>query len=161
MIIAFTGYRQNKLPNKETGYIIPNPTYNYVCQETEKLLLKLKPEKCISGMSTGYDQFAAFVCIQLGIPFIAAIPHIGQEKIWPQKSQDQYNWLLKKASEIVVVSEGGYAAYKMQVRNEWMVNNCDEVIACIRSNETNGGTFNCVKYAEQQNKPIHRIDPNI
>src|SRR6266849_933968 len=98
-VAAFTGHRPDKLPNKETGYKLPNPTYIHICQQLEKVLKELKPEKAISGMALGVDMYAANVCIKLGIPFVAAIPFIGQEKAWPQSSQKTYHLLLGKAAE--------------------------------------------------------------
>lgn len=159
MIIGGTGHRNDKLPNKETGYILPNPTYNYVCQNIEKILLQNKPEKVISGMALGFDFWLANIAINLNIPLVAAIPFIGQEKMWPKHSQAQFNKLLDKASGVIIVSEGGYAAYKMQTRNEYIVNNCDKLIACLIPSEKSGGTFNCVKYAKSINKDIVFIDP--
>ena len=158
-VVSFTGHRSDKLPNKETGYKLPNPTYIYICQQLEKILKELKPEKCISGFALGFDQYAANVCINLKIPLIAAIPFLGQEKFWPEKSQKQYNYLLSKTSEKVIVSEGGYAAAKMQIRNQWMVDNCDILIACFIPTETSGGTFNCIQYAKGKNKQIIYINP--
>lgn len=76
-------------------------------------------------MALGYDWMIAKVAIKLGIPFIAAVPFVGQEAIWPQKSKDQYNQLISKASEVKIVSEGGYSAWKMQVRNCWMIDCAD------------------------------------
>lgn len=153
MIIAFTGSR----PQSLGGFILPNPIYNQVCQETEKLLLELKPEKCISGACIGYDQWAAWVCMKLGIPVVFALPFIGQEKKWPKESQEIYNKLLAKALEVIVVSEGQYSADKMFKRNRYLVDNADEIIACC-GNESSGTKYT-TDYAEQQNKPIHRIIP--
>ena len=148
MIVAFTGHRSPAIG----GYDIPNDTYLFVCRQTAALLKELKPEKCITGMAIGYDQYAAYVCIKLGIPYIAAIPFIGQEKRWVAKSKRVYQALLNKAVETVVVCpEFSIAAY--QKRNEWMVDNCDQLIACW--NETAGGTANCVAYAKKVGKPIH------
>ena len=45
----------------------------------------------------------------------------------------------------------------MQERNEWMVNNCDVLIAVWDG--TSGGTANCVKYAESLQLDIRRINP--
>ncbi|PAD70641.1 hypothetical protein CHH83_02225 [Bacillus sp. 7586-K] len=45
----------------------------------------------------------------------------------------------------------------MQKRNEWMVDNSDYVIAVWDG--TKGGTGNCVKYAQKQNKYITTIKP--
>ena len=155
MIVSFSGHR----PDKLGGYKLPNPTYLYVCQQLESILKDLKPEKAISGMALGFDQYAANVCIKLSIPFIAAVPFLGQEKAWPQASQDAYHRLLAKATEVVIVSEGGYAAWKMQTRNQWMTDRADKVIACFDG--TTGGTYNCVQYAKQLGKEIIVIDPKL
>ena len=155
MIVAFTGHR----PDKLGGYVLPNPTYTYVCQQIEKTLLEIKPDKVISGMALGIDQWAANIAYRLGIPFLAAIPFDGQEKAWPQHSQKVFQRLLKKASEVVIVSPGGYSPAKMQVRNEWMVDNCNKLIAVWDG--TQGGTGNCVNYAKSKNSDIIYINPRL
>lgn len=155
-ILAGTGHR----PPKLGGYKLPNPIYIKVCQQTEKILLEEKPDKVISGMALGFDLWLAHVAIKLGIPVLAAVPFDGQESAWPQSSQQLYNALLKKASEIIIVSEGGYSASKMQVRNEFMVDKCDLVLACYNGDQT-GGTANCIAYAKNKNKPIIYIDPTL
>lgn len=154
MIVAFTGHR----PDKLGGYKLPNPTYLYVCQEIDRTLRGLKPEKVISGMALGVDQWAAHIAYKLGIPFIAAIPFEGQEKAWPKQSQLTFHLLLKLASEKVIVSPGGYSPAKMQVRNEWMVDNCNKLIAVWDG--TPGGTGNCVDYAARKEREIIRINPS-
>ena len=153
MIVAFTGHR----PDKLGGYKLPNPTYSYVCQEIEKALIQFKPDTVISGMALGVDQWAANIAHKLGIPFIAAVPFIGQEKMWPAASQSIYNKLIKLAAEVVIVSPGSYSAAKMQFRNEWMVDRCNQVIAIWDG--TKGGTGNCVAYATDTGKQIFRINP--
>jgi uncharacterized phage-like protein YoqJ len=110
-------------------------------------------------MALGVDQWAAHIAYKLGIPFLAAIPFEGQEKAWPKQSQLTFHLLLKMAKEKVIVSEGGYSAYKMQVRNEWMVDRCDKLIAIWDG--TPGGTGNCVQYANSKNKEIIFINPRL
>jgi uncharacterized phage-like protein YoqJ len=153
MIVAFTGHR----PDKLGGYKLPNSTYLRVCQKIDAKLKELKPEKVISGMALGIDQWAAFIAHKQKIPFIAAVPFFNQECKWPQSSQETYRKLIKLAVEIVIVSEGGYSAAKMQIRNEWMVDHCDKLIAVWDG--TDGGTGNCVKYARAIKKEIIYIDP--
>jgi uncharacterized phage-like protein YoqJ len=155
MIVAFTGHR----PNELGGYELPNPTYIHVCQQLEKVLTELKPEKAISGMALGVDQWAANICFKLGIPFVAAMPFLEQDSVWPEASKKTFRALLNKAAEQVIVSEGGYTAAKMQVRNEWMVDHCDVLIA-VYNGADSGGTFNCIKYAQGIGKKIIFIDPN-
>lgn len=154
MIIGITGHRQSKLPY---GYKLPNPCYIYVCQELDRTLKQLNSEKVITGMCTGVDQWMANICIKLNIPFVAAIPFEGQEKRWSKSEQDIYFKLLNKASEIIIVSSGGYSAQKMQIRNQYIVDNCDLLIAVY--NGTSGGTKNTIDYAKTKHKRIVTIDP--
>ena len=56
---------------------------------------------------------------------------------------------------------GGYSVFKMQLRNEWMVDHCDKLIAIFNQDETSGGTFNCVQYARSKNKDIIFINPKL
>jgi uncharacterized phage-like protein YoqJ len=153
MIVAFTGHR----PDKLGGYKLPNPTYIKVCQIIEKTLKEVQPEKVISGMALGIDQWAANIAIKLNIPFVAAVPFEGQEKAWPAASQQTYHKLIKLASEKVIVCDGGYAPAKMQIRNQWMVDRCDLLIAVW--DKSPGGTGNCVRYAQSINKNIIYINP--
>jgi uncharacterized phage-like protein YoqJ len=109
-------------------------------------------------MALGVDQWAASIAIKLGIPFVAAVPFLGQEGMWPNKSKKIYKFLLDKAGEIVIVNEGGFTAKKLQLRNEWMVDNCDVLIAVYNGDEK-GGTANCVRYAKEKKKEIVFITP--
>lgn len=155
MIVAFTGHR----PNKLGGYRLPNPTYIHVCQQIEKTLLELKPTKVISGMALGIDQWAANISYRLGIPFIAAVPFVGQEGAWPEESQKVYRKLIKLACETIIVCEGNYQASKMQIRNQWMTDRCDTLIAVWDG--TPGGTSNCINYAKSINRNIIFINPTL
>lgn len=157
MIVAFTGHR----PSNPAlgGYVTDgNPKYEACYNRIIEALHSLMPSKAISGMALGVDQWAALACIELDIPFIAAVPFKGQENIWPDESQRQYHEILKKAEEIKIVSEGGYLPMKLHERNRWMVDGADLIIAVWDGTE--GGTGNCVKYATEKGKRIYRINPN-
>lgn len=159
MILGITGHRPKALG---CGYEIPNPTYTKITQALKDKFLYLKPNTIISGMALGVDWYAALTAIELGIPFIAAVPFEGQDKMWPEKSKKEYKKLLDLAEKIVIVSPGSYSAEKMQIRNQWMVDNSDAL--CAVWNGEKGGTGNCVQYAQDQilKQPgylIHRINP--
>ena len=96
---------------------------------------------------------------KLFIPYVGCIPFIGQESLWSAQDQKTYKLLCKLASDQVIVSSGGYSADKMQIRNRYLVDNCDILLACINPNETSGGTFNCVEYAKSVNRIIVYINP--
>jgi len=146
MVIAGTGHR----PNKLGGY--SQEAFDKLVNIAIEWLLENKPTKVISGMALGWDQALAQASKDVGIPYIAAVPFKGQEKKWPQKSQDYFKYLLQFAEEVIFVSEGTYDLRFMQIRNEWMVDNCDIILAMYDG--TKGGTHNCVEYAKSKNKQI-------
>lgn len=53
--------------------------------------------------------------------------------------------------------QGRYNPYKLQIRNEYMVDNADVVIAVWDGSK--GGTCNCVNYAKKIGKNIIQINP--
>lgn len=143
--LAFTGHR----PDKLGGY---DESIDAALIQMARQVLKLaRPAKVIQGMALGWDQAVAFAAIQLGIPTVAALPFKGQESVWPEHKRDRYHAILKKCSEVVVVSPGAYAASKMQVRNRWMVDKGDGLCALWDGSE--GGTKNCLNYALTKPEP--------
>lgn len=146
MIVAGTGHR----PNKLGGY--NNESFLKLVEVAENWIRENNPTKVISGMAQGWDQALAQAAINCGVPFVAAIPFKGQETRWSIKGQKYYTKLLTKADSIIYVSGEGYAPYKMQLRNKWMVDNSDIVLAMWDG--TGGGTFNCVNYAQAREKEI-------
>ena len=161
MNICFTGHR----PNKLWGYNIHHNKYRDLFKILYLTVVNSvageREVKLISGMALGVDTVAAYVAIVMkgkGLPVTleAAVPCKGQERLWPQESQDRYHDILKQA-DIVTVLEEKYSAAAMQCRNEYMVDNSDLVIAIWDG--TPGGTSNCVRYARSKNKQIIIINP--
>lgn len=148
-IIAATGHRPEKLGghDNKTRLALGGLATEYLAQNA--------PSKVISGMALGWDQAVAGACIALGIPFIAAVPFAGQERRWPEDAQARYRRLLEQAADVIYVVEGLATISAMQRRNEWMVDNCDRIVALWDGSW--GGTFNCVRYAEKQRRPIDNL----
>lgn len=147
-----------KHPFSATGHR-PNKLYDAYPERPGYKLLVSFAEYCInkyineidsfgSGMALGWDMAVAQACINLDISLIACVPFKGQECQWPTKTQNYYNLLLSKAAQVIYVCEAGYAAWKMQKRNEFMVDNSHKQLALW--NGTKGGTANCVKYANDK-----------
>lgn len=128
-------------------------------QHLEKVALRsleiLQPEEVIAGMALGWDTAIAHACCALGIPFIAAIPFLGQEKRWSEEAQAIYHRLLVKAKWVVVVNTPPYAAWKMMARNTAMITWGEEGLALWDENKKDGGTAQCVKTALKAGKPMH------
>lgn len=146
MILGFSGHR-----------VITN--YNATYLSIQNHLKELNPTSTISGGAIGSDQLFAVICIRLGIPIIIAVPFIGQENKWNESAKKQYYKILDKAKEVVIVSEGEYSNEKYQIRNEYIVNNCDKLLAYY--NGSSSGTGNCFRYAEKINKEILIINPKV
>ncbi len=158
MIISGTGHRPNKLFDSDY-YSNANAELlkNFVKQE----LLKIKNvDKIVSGMALGYDFALAEASLELNIPLIAAVPFKGQEKKWSHLAQCNYQSLLSKAEKVEFICFEGYAAYKMQVRNCWMTDNSDKILA-LYNGDLSGGTYNCIRYAQEKGREIINIWENF
>jgi uncharacterized phage-like protein YoqJ len=153
MIVGVTGHR----PNKIGGFYPNNGVRRWIRDEIRRHLLDLKPSKTISGMAIGADQDFVAVCIELKIPFVAAVPFEGQESTWPEHAQKEYKMLLELADEVVYVCAPGYSPEKMQTRNCYIVDNSDVMLAVYDG--TPGGTANTVNYANEVGKKLIFINP--
>jgi len=153
MILAVTGHRPDKLGGYSSLAMRRLDLFAEVI--LRHWTIENTIEKVITGMALGWDQSVARVCVALDIPFLAAIPFAGQERLWPDASKQVYNTLLRQAIEVVTVCEGSYTSHKMQKRNEWMVDHADVLLALW--NGTTGGTRNCVHYAERKQVEVVRL----
>lgn len=150
MIIAATGHR----PEKLGGYSAESreKLREFAVECLRPMAKVYQVESVISGMALGWDTAVAEACVLLKIPFIAAVPFIGQEAMWSNGDQVGYRQLLQVAAQTVVISRGFYAPEKMGIRNQWMVDHCGMLLAL--HNGSKGGTSNCVQYAMQQGVSI-------
>ncbi len=175
MDICFTGHRPDKLG---TGYSI---TSERVVAYSDLLLNTLVPlienenaKRFTSGGAIGIDQIAFWTVHRLKerYPFlinVLAIPFEKQYTVW--RNQELVHWyhqMVSLADEVVYVDTvagyrhdhlpvGDYSATKMELRNQYMVDTSDKVIAVW--NGTSGGTGNCVKYAKKKGKPVIQLHP--
>lgn len=154
MILGVTGHR----PPKVGGYEENNLTAHLIKKKMRQSILAHEPEQLITGMALGVDTWAAEIAIELNIPFVAAIPFMGQQLKWPSAAQSRYLQLIDRATAVKVVCKGGYAVWKMQERNEWIIWHCDLLLA-VWDKSPEGGTFKCITAAQKQEKPIELITP--
>lgn len=155
MILGVTGHRPDKIGGCE-----PNPLREKIRGKSREILLETNPKEVLVGMALGFDTVIAEICAEENIPFVAAVPFLGQENRWRHPQQEHYRKLLDKASEVVFTgrkSSGLPIPALMQIRNRWIVDRCDRILACWDG--TDGGTANCLKYARQKDKPETLIDP--
>lgn len=143
-IVGVTGHRQLLHSHQAVSLVSGN------------LLTTLGATEVITGMALGFDQIIAEVCLAMGIPFIAAIPCKDQEKLWTKPQQEKYHLLLSQASRLVMVDEGEYAPWKMMKRNQWIVDNCVQMLSYWNGSKE-GGTAHCLRYAKQQKRPVEFV----
>ena len=140
MILAGTGHRPNKLIG---GY--SEEAHQFLVYFIETLLITLPITSVLSGMALGFDQALAQAAINRGIPLTAVVPFKGMWTRWPPPSVSRFNSIMDKADKVVVISETNTVA-AFQLRNQYMVDHCDTLVALWDG--TPGGTANCVRYAQ-------------
>lgn len=153
MRLAITGHR----PKKLGGY---SPHINDLLKSFLSIHLDhYKPSDVITGMALGVDQAMAEACIILGIPFIAAIPCDDYESKWPSAAQERYHDLISHACAVALVSPGPYEAWKMQKRNEYIVDNLNPATDTLLAlwDGSPSGTLNCIKYAESRSVRVTHL----
>ena len=152
--LALTGHRPGGLPK--------NIDYAQVKQELIDYCHDNDIDTVVSGMALGFDQVGALAVIESlqkeGIKLVAAVPFEGQEKKWNNQQRKTFERILKKADYVTYVSDGGYSVAKLQTRNEWMIDNADEVFALWNGNNK-GGTANAVAYTKKIDKPLFVLNP--
>jgi uncharacterized phage-like protein YoqJ len=150
--LAFTGHRPEKL-----GGYGKNPLAVAVVAAMREKIVELAPTKTISGMALGVDQWGAWLSVKMGIPFVAALPCAEQALKWSKAQRENYVKLFDLAESVFLASKL-YDPGCMQLRNEWMVDRCDVLLAVWDG--SNGGTANCVRYAEKVGRTIVTVDVN-
>lgn len=112
----------------------------------------------LCGMAIGFDSIAFKVLYSLKdkykIRIIACVPCLTQNYKFNAKQKQEYEDLIKKADDLVMVGYE-YTPYCMMKRNMFMVDNASLVIAYLRKNT--GGTANTVKYAENKKIKIVKL----
>lgn len=154
-VLAITGHR---LGPKLGGYTA-NPLGLAVQRALRVEIERIAPTKLISGMALGVDQWAAWTAVKLGVPFVAAVPFQGFDRKWTSSQRASFTDLIHHAQHVEVVCAPSYVPGKYQIRNEWMVDHCDLLLAVWDGSDS--GTANCLRYAEKVGRPVKRIDPRV
>ena len=101
----------------------------------------------ITGMAQGIDQDWAQACVDMRVPFHAAVPFVGQQMKWPPIARNEYSRLLHAAHTVQVVGVGDTTHQKLLSRNRWMVDQADELVAYWDGTKSSG-TWHCLQVAE-------------
>jgi uncharacterized phage-like protein YoqJ len=153
--IAVTGHRPDKLGGyrNEQGFRTIRRHMKGFLEEAPDGELEL-----ISGGALGIDFLWMQTGILLGFPVVAMLPFEGYDSKWPDFSRKIYGEWLDRCRTVEYVCEPGYHPAKLQRRNEAMVDRADSLVAYWNGSE--GGTANCVGYAQATGVFTSVFNPN-
>lgn len=141
---CFTGHRPEKL------FLVDREIIKELEREI-KAAIERGYTTFILGMARGVDIWAAEIVLNLrkknkDLHLICASPYEEFEARWSQDWQKQYRKIIKKADYVKYVSPE-YSLACFQIRNEYMVNHSNLLIAVY--NGEVGGTRNTLNYAKK------------
>lgn len=148
-MLAVTGHRPDKLGGYTADADLRLRTFARLV--LPQLLAATRTEHVITGMALGWDQAVALACVDLKVPYTAAVPFPEQDSRWPEASRIRWASLCAQAHTVVTVTPA-YSGANLQRRNEWMVDHGSALAALW--NGTSGGTANCVGYAQRRGAPV-------
>lgn len=177
LTIGFTGHR----PNKLYGYDLSKKEYKDLglkCEEVIKQIIdknKNNTFKGIVGGALGFDtlMFETMLNMKNTEPLVIemAIPFEQQMVKWPKEAQDTYMSHKQYADIVTYVDtldtykvpntiEGRYNSKKLFKRNEYIADNSDILIACIR--DMKSGSGHCANYFKKvhPNNKVIIINPD-
>lgn len=155
--VSFTGHRPQTVSGKE--WFIKDVLHGVVSQ----LIQQRGTKKFISGGALGVDQWAAETVIKHKgefpyVELVIARPFPSQDAVWTSEQKTAYVNLCKQATEVIDICSDPYAPYKYHIRDKWMVDQCDLLVA-VWNGLQRGGTASTVRLAQKAHKPILHIDP--
>ena len=136
MKIAVTGHRPGRIAGKEKD----------IEAWFRKKLTQMDCTEAYSGMAQGSDQIFARVVEDLGIPLICCYPYKRSS------FHDVEKEINDKANDVRFISDE-YSKKSFWVRDKYMVDNCDALLA-VFDGEKVGGTWITVNYAEKIGRPV-------
>lgn len=122
-------------------------------------------EKVFIGMASGIDLLAGLAVINFNktfkqnIKLICCIPGKNQTEKFTDKEKEIYDYILKNSNEIIQLSENVCSAKEFKERNQYMIDNSDELLSYWNGQKTHSGTYSAISYAYKKDKKITVVNP--
>ena len=149
---CFTGHRTDKMDigEKEVKPLLEKAIDNAIAEGYVTF---------ITGMAMGTDIWAAEIVLERknrnkDIHLIGALPHPGFESRRSLTEKMRFNKIIKNVDFIKEINDH-YFTGCYQVRNEWMVNHSNLVIAVFNGQKS--GTKNTVDYAKRKGVEVVNV----
>lgn len=150
MIIGVTGHRPTRLGLTYHGHGLAD--YDVLNWFLFKLY-HMDVHHVLSGMALGVDQLAVRAAFILDIPYTAVLPFPNQDARWQKQERDRWTWMVENAHDVVVI-EDAYSPEAYKLRNKYIVDHCDLLLAAWDGSEK-GGTYHTIQYARSTDRGIH------
>lgn len=150
---CFTGHRPEKLT-------VPQDEIKAALETKIREAIADGYQTFVSGMARGVDLWAAEIVLRIkeeGWPghLLCASPYRGFEAQWSEKWKRMYRRVMDSADLAGFVC-AQYSPGCFQIRNEWMVNHSNRVIAVYNGRPS--GTRNTIRYAKLQGVSVVYIE---
>lgn len=161
-IVAFTGYRPEKLPFNENEKDIMYIQFREKLLQVIHRLVERGFTDFISGVAKGFDTWAAEDILALkkenrDIKLECVIPFPKQAEHWNLFDKLRRKKILNQSDCNTTVCEH-YQKDCFFIRNMYMVDKADVIVCCYDGQS--GGTAQTVHYAKKKDKIIIQINPN-
>lgn len=161
MVVAFTGYRPEKMPFYENRRDARYLAFRTILNRVIVRLIERGCTQFISGVARGFDTWVAEDVLALReknpkLSLECVIPFPGQADLWKKSDQRRRYRILVSADFSVITSEH-YSSTCFFIRNRYMIDKADVVVCAF--NGQSGGTAYTVDYALKHDKIVIQIDP--
>lgn len=158
--VCFSGHRPEKLPDGGSDYsqtvrTLKSILYKEIIDSAENGYTTF-----VTGLARGVDLWAGEMVMELkaqGMPLklVAAAPYRAHGSSFKGRDKFVLGNIFLKADEIVYISEN-YSRDCMRLRNEYMVDRSDKLIAVV--SDYRSGTGQTIRYAERKQLELKIID---
>jgi uncharacterized phage-like protein YoqJ len=151
--IAFTGHRP-----KDLGGL----RYQAFADALDVLIHGRTDIQFVVGGALGVDTWAAEYAMSRGISFTLITPFTisTMARFWSEIQTARLVSSAVHATNHIIINDGAYDVRSYDLRNHAMVDLADVVFA-VYTGKRGGGTYNCIKYALAQGKPVYNMLPNL
>ena len=163
MRLAIMGNRPKELGGfKETIF------HNAIKRRVAEILREQNPDIVYTTMSMGVDHWAAELCLESKIPYIACVPFLNYALVWTPKLRQRSKYLLRKAAKVIEVDRvrgyihntppGVYHSSKIATSRQYIIDQLvedkDKLAVFFDSRESNDSPINVARqyYSMQYHK---------
>lgn len=159
---AFTGHRPAHFPFGDDERHPDCVRLKEALAEQIAQLAKASVRHFITGVAQGVDIWAAEAVLALretdkALTLTCALPCADQAQYWPQDQQARHAAIVERCDRSVTLFPA-YTDGCMIMRNRWMVEHADLVLA-VYDGSPRGGTAFTVRYAVSQEKQVVLLEP--